>query len=467
MKNALLFLILLLSLSSAFASEKPIQTGSIVVLPVSGPVSEAQFFFLRRVLKNAESVAAAALILNMDTPGGDLKATEKIVQMLGKSPIPTYTYVNTNAGSAGALIALGTKKIFMAPVSAIGAAAPVAGSGQEIPETMNAKIVSYYSGYFRSVAQKNGYHAELVDGFMNLDKEVKIENEIINPKGTLLTLSAQEATRPIGGRPLLASGIATDLADMAAQCNLPVDKLVSTEPSGFETLAQWITLLAPFLLLGGVLGAYLELKAPGFGVPGILSAICFLLFFGGHYIAGLTGFEMLALFAMGVIFILLELVFFPGVVVMALGGTVMILISLFLAMADFYPAQPVHFSYDFFLTPMLNFSIAILLSCIFIGLASRFLPSLPLFRRLSLASKLEAGPSLAHTLSDMGEITAIALGDYGTALTALRPSGRAQIGKDHFDVLTEGDFVPAGTPIQVLKIMGQKIVVGPKNHFTS
>ncbi len=462
MKSALLFLLISLSLSSAFASEKPIQTGSVVVLPVTGPVSEAQFFFLRRVLKNAESVAAAALILNMDTPGGDLKATEKIVQMLGKSPIPTYTYVNTNAGSAGALIALGTKKIFMAPVSAIGAAAPVAGSGQEIPETMNAKIVSYYSGYFRSVAQKNGYHAELVDGFMNLDKEVKIGNEIINPKGALLTLSAQEATRAIGGGPLLASGIAKDLADLATQCGLPADKLVSTEPSGFETLAQWITVLAPFLLLGGVLGAYLELKAPGFGVPGILSAICFLLFFGGHYIAGLTGFEMLALFAMGVVFIVLELVFFPGVVVMALGGTVMILVSLFLAMADFYPAQPLHFSYDFFLTPMLNFSIAILLACIFIGLLSRFLPSLPLFRKLSLASKLEAGPSLADTLSDTGEITAIAVGDHGSALTALRPSGRAQIGQDHFDVLTEGDFVPAGTPIQVLKIMGQKIIVGQK-----
>ena len=100
MNGALLFLLLSLSLSSSFASEKPIQSGSIVVLPVSGAVSEAQFFFLRRVLKNAESAKAAALILDMDTPGGDLKSTEKIVQMLGKSPIPTYTYVNSNAGSA-------------------------------------------------------------------------------------------------------------------------------------------------------------------------------------------------------------------------------------------------------------------------------------------------------------------------------------------------------------------------------
>lgn len=462
MNGALLFLILALSLSSSFATEKPIQNGSIVVLPVSGPVSEVQFLFLRRVLKNAESADAAALILDMDTPGGDLKSTEKIVQMLGKSPIPTYTYVNSNAGSAGALIALGTKKIFMSPVSAIGAAAPVAGSGQEIPVTMNAKIVSYYSGYFRSVAQKNGYHAELVDGFMNLDKEVKIGDEIINPKGSLLTLSAQEATRPISGRSLLASGIATDIADVVRQCGLPIDKLVLTKPSGFENLAQWITLLAPFLLLGGVLGAYLELKAPGFGVPGIISAICFLLFFGGHYIAGLTGFEMIAIFVLGVVFIVLELIFFPGIFVVALSGAAMIVASLFLAMADFYPAQPITLSYDFFLTPMLNLSITILLACIFIGLASRYLPALPLFRNLSLSSNLAPGPSLTNTISNTGTASSLFAGNEGIAISPLHPTGRAQIGQEHFDVLTEGEFIAAGTQIQILKIMDQKIIVGPR-----
>jgi membrane-bound serine protease (ClpP class) len=462
MNGALLFLILALSLPSSFATEKPIQNGSIVVLPVSGPVSEVQFLFLRRVLKNAESADAAALILDMDTPGGDLKSTEKIVQMLGKSPIPTYTYVNSNAGSAGALIALGTKKIFMSPVSAIGAAAPVAGSGQEIPVTMNAKIVSYYSGYFRSVAQKNGYHTELVDGFMNLDKEVKIGDEIINPKGSLLTLSAQEATRPISGRSLLASGIATDIADVVRQCGLPIDKLVLTKPSGFENLAQWITLLAPFLLLGGVLGAYLELKAPGFGVPGIISAICFLLFFGGHYIAGLTGFEMIAIFVLGVVFIVLELIFFPGIFVVALSGAAMIVASLFLAMADFYPAQPITLSYDFFLTPMLNLSITILLACIFIGLASRYLPALPLFRNLSLSSNLAPGPSLTNTISNTGTASSLFAGNEGIAISPLHPTGRAQIGQEHFDVLTEGEFIAAGTQIQILKIMDQKIIVGPR-----
>lgn len=453
-----LLTVAVLALPAHAEAEKP-SAGSVVVLPVNGPVTEARFFFLRRALKDAEAVSASAIILDMDTPGGDLKATEKIVQMLTNSPVPSFTYVNTNAGSAGALIALGTSKIIMAPISAIGAAAPVAGSGQEIPETMNAKIVSYFSGYFRSVAQKNGYHSELVDGFMNLDKEVKIGDEIINPKGSLLTLSAQEATREIGGKPLLASGIADDLRAVATACGLDPERIVRIEPSGFETAAQWITILAPLLLLGGVLGAWLEFKAPGFGAAGVLSGVCFLLFFGGHYIAGLTGFEMIALFVLGLVFILIEFIFFPGVVVLALGGSVMVLVALFFSMADFYPAQPIQISFEMFRTPMLNLSLAICGSVLGIALLGRIIPSMPFLRGLFLSSKMPEGSS-SKVVTEIGKASSVAPGDRGSAITILRPAGRAKIGEDMFDVITSGEFLEAGTPVEVLAVGTPNIVVG-------
>jgi len=460
MKCLLLIFVCLAQLLPLQAAEKGISTGSVVVLPVKGAVSEAQFFFLRRALKNAESVAASAVVLDMDTPGGDLKATEKIVQMFSKSPIPAYTYVNANAGSAGALIALGTKKVFMAPVSAIGAAAPVAGSGQEIPETMNAKIVSYYSGYFRSVAQKNGYHPELVDGFMNLDKEVKVGGEVINPKGALLTLSAQEAVRDIGGKPLLASGIEADVAALVKTCGLSVDRIVRLEPSGFENLAQWITTLAPLFLLGGIMGAYLEFKAPGFGIAGILSAVCFLIFFGGHYIAGLTGLEMVALFVLGLVCILIEVTFFPGVFFLALGGALMVLAALFFSMADLYPAQPINFSFKRLQVPMWNLSIAFVASAVGVALLARFLPSIPIFRSLFLSSSSPAGPSIAPVVTELGAAAKVLVGETGVALSILRPSGRAQISEGVFDVMTNGEFLEAGTKIQVLAVNGQNIIVG-------
>jgi membrane-bound serine protease (ClpP class) len=460
MARFLLVAALFAAMFGARAEEAKISAGSVVVLPVDGMVSQAQFFFLRRALKDCESAGAAAIVLDMDTPGGDLKATEKIVQMLTKSPVPAYTYVNTNAGSAGALIALSTKKVFMAPISAIGAAAPVAGSGQEIPETMNAKIVSYFSGYFRSVAQKNGYYPELVDGFMNLDKEVKIEGEVINPKGSLLTLSAQEATRVIGGKPLLASGIADDVPALAGLCGLDASRIVSFEPSGFEHVAQWITTLAPLFLLGGIIGAYLEFKAPGFGVAGVLSAICFLIFFGGHYIAGLTGLEMPAIFVIGILCILIELIFFPGIVVLALAGAAMAVTALFFTMADFYPAQPIQISFEMFRVPMLNLSIAFLSSIVFITIIARFLPSIPMFKSLFLSSKASPGPSIAPVVNELGAAANLQPGDTGTALSILRPSGRAQIGEGIFDVMTNGEFLESGTPVRVLAITGSSIVVG-------
>ena len=104
--------------------------GAVVVIPLKGEVSKAQFFFLRRVIKMGEAANASAYILDMDTPGGELGAAVEILQALMKVKAPTYTYVDPNAGSAGALIALGTKHIWMAPVSAIGAGAPVMGGGQ-------------------------------------------------------------------------------------------------------------------------------------------------------------------------------------------------------------------------------------------------------------------------------------------------------------------------------------------------
>lgn len=454
----LLLAIAVLSVCPARAVDQKLTRGAVVVVPVDGAISEAQFFFLRRVLKNAESAGASALVLDMDTPGGALKATEQIVQMLMKSSVPVFTYVNPNAGSAGALIALGTKKVFMAPISAIGAAAPVVSSGEEIPATMNAKIVSYYSGYFRSVAEQNGYHPELADGFMNLDKEVKVGNEVINPKGSLLTLSAQEAVKVIGDRPLLASGIAKDLDALCKEAGLDPAAIVKIDPSGFEVLAQWITLLAPLLLLGGIIGAYLEFKAPGFSVAGILSAVCFLLFFAGHFVAGLTGLEVAAVFAVGLVLVLVELFFFPGVVLVAAVGTALMIGALFFAMVDYYPAQPLDFSFGLLLRPMLNLSLAIVASVITIAILARFLPDLPVFRRLFLSTSSASGPSIP-TIALSKDPIAIAPGDQGTAHTTLRPSGKAVFGETLVDVVTQGQFIEAGTPVRILSVSGEAVVV--------
>jgi len=434
-----------------------IPQGAVVVIPLKGAVSKAQFFFLRRVLKAGEASKASAYILDMDTPGGELGAAVEILQALMKVEAPTYTYVNPNAGSAGALIALGTKHIWMAPVSAIGAAAPVMGGGQEIPETLGAKIVSYYSGYFRSAAESNGHNPDLAVAFINKDKEVKVGDKVISEEGELLTLSAQEAVEKIGGQPLLADGIAKSVEDLVRQAGLNLT-VVETEPSGFERVALVITMLAPLFLLGGIIGTYIEFKSPGFGVPGLIAAVCFALFFAGHYIAGLTGMEVVAFFVLGLVLVLLELIFIPGIVVLALAGTMLMLGSLLWAMVDYYPTAPEWPTLEVFLLPLANLGVAIGLSGIAIFFLAQFFPKLPVLRRLVLTASEPGGGSLTMDEPGAGRLSVCA-GDRGRAVSMLRPVGRAEFGGEIFDARAEGDFLAAGTPVTALRVEGSEVVV--------
>lgn len=446
---------LMLPFAGTTAVGAEISAGDVVVVPLKGEVSKAQFFFLRRILKQAEAAGAAAFILDMDTPGGRLDVAVEMIDLLSRATIPTLTYVNDDAASAGALIALGTKSIWMAPVSAIGAAAPVMGGGGDIPETMNDKIISYYSGYFRAAATRNGYNPDIAQAFIDKDKEVKIGDRVLHEKGKPLTLDPQQAVEMVDGKHVLASGIADSIEDLVSKGGL-AGELRRIEPSGFEKVALLITTLAPIFLLGGMLGVYLELKSPGLGIAGVLAAICFLLFFAGHYIAGLTGFEVMAVFVLGAILVLVEIFFFPGVFVFALTGTALMVGSVLFAMTDVFPGENLSFNFETFRQPMVNLTIAIFLAAIFISFLATRIASIPGFRRLVLSTSQVSGGSLPA--ADAGN-NDIAPGTQGVALTILRPSGRAQFGNTVCDVISEGDFLPPGSRLQAVRREGASILV--------
>ena len=210
-RDAIRFLLFLFGLSfslGAAQASATIRKGDVVVIPLQGEVSPSLAIFLRRAEKTAESQGAAAIIFDMDTYGGQLDSAEKITGILNHATLPTYTYVNSNAGSAGALIALATRHIYMAPVSAIGAAAPILATGEDLPPTAKEKTISYWSALVRGTALRNGHNPDIGEAFIDKEKEVKIGNRVIHSKGKLLTLNAQEATEKISGRPVLADGIA-------------------------------------------------------------------------------------------------------------------------------------------------------------------------------------------------------------------------------------------------------------------
>src|SRR6267143_477937 len=464
MKKILLFLVIAcvssgLNHPTVAGARDVIHKGDVVVVPLSGEVSPSLLMFLRRAEKAAESSGASAIIFEMDTYGGRLDAAADIVNALNHATIPTYTFVNSNAGSAGAIIALATQHIYMAPVSAIGAAAPILPTGEDLPLTAREKTISYWSALIRGSALKNGHNPDIGEAFMNKEKEVKIGDRVIHPKGTLLTLNAQEATEKINGKPLLADGTAESIVDLTKKAGLK-GNVVSIEPTGFEQLALWITALAPLLLLGGIIGAYLEFKIPGASLPGIISGICFALFFLGHYLAGLAGWEVVALFVLGLVLVIIEILFFAhSTIVFGVLGVFLMLASLLWTMIDRYPEQPFFPTGDMLAIPLRNLLIALVAAAIVIALLARYLPRPSLYRRFALMTSNPPGPSLAGTPREFATALALSPGMEGVSLSILRPSGKARFADHVVDVVTEGEFIAPQTPIKVIQTDGMRVVV--------
>src|SRR5437764_3273192 len=223
MRNLFRLSVLILGLAAvvpAAHAREVVRKGDTVVVALSGEISPPLHLFLRRAIKAAENAGASAIIIDMNTYGGRLDAAADICGVLNRTTIPTYIFINSNAGSAGSLIALATRHIYMSPVSAIGAAAPVLAGGAELTGTEKDKTLSYWSALVRNSASRNGHNPDIGEAFMNKEKEVRMGERVVHAKGTRLTLNAQEATENINGKPLLADGIADSLEDLSKKAGL-------------------------------------------------------------------------------------------------------------------------------------------------------------------------------------------------------------------------------------------------------
>ncbi|MDQ6633001.1 MAG: ATP-dependent Clp protease proteolytic subunit, partial [Verrucomicrobiota bacterium] len=137
----------------------------VYVLPIRDDIMPPLVYLVRRGVKEAMEAQAELLIIDMDTNGGRIDTTEEIIGILNQFKGKTVTYVNRKAFSAGAFISFASQKIYMAPQSVIGAAAPImlapgGTSPEAMPDTMEAKISSGVSALVRANAEKNGYNVE-------------------------------------------------------------------------------------------------------------------------------------------------------------------------------------------------------------------------------------------------------------------------------------------------------------------
>ncbi|MAT46374.1 MAG: hypothetical protein CMO35_02970 [Verrucomicrobiaceae bacterium] len=438
----------------------------LVVLKVGKDdlINKQSFKFWRRMLRRAEDEKARAVLFDLDTPGGYAFETKEIMSEITRLTIPSYAFVNENALSAGALMSVATDGIYMSPEGTIGAAGLVSGGGAEIGEMMRKKLHSSFEAQIRSVAEKKGHDPELIRAMMIPEPRDRVFGSVVVKAGELLTLTATEATSLRDGRTLLAKAVAGSIEEIAQMEGMEGVEIVRAEATAFENFAWWVSKWSFLLILVGMAAAYAELKAPGFGIGGAISLLAFGMFFFGNYMAGnLANYELVALFALGVILVAVELFLIPGTGVIGIAGVLCMLGALLLGTVDkidWSDWKVGDFSgglIDLLRGPALTLGTGLLGGSILVVLLMRFLPNAPLFRAFIARKELAGGASLDDEAAVAGSEKRA--GWTGEALTDLRPSGKAVMSGEELDVVADGAFISKGSKVRVLRQDGMRIVV--------
>jgi membrane-bound serine protease (ClpP class) len=404
----------------------------VVVVPITGTVDDGMAHLVERSVAEANQQNARAIVLEVNSPGGLVSSAFQIRDALFSAQEPVDAYVAQRAYSAAALISLSANRIIMGPGASIGAAEPVEAGGAVPPSD---KIVSALRGEFESTAEKT-HHDPRIAGAM-VDKNASLP-EYKRP-GMVLTLNTEDAVR--AG---VATGTAPDLNAALAQLGLGGAPVVSASYTFGESLARFATdpVISGLLLTLGMLGLLIEMQTLH-GIAGIIGIGALALFFGTHVYAGFSNDLVIVLAIFGLIGILWELHVVPGHGLPGILGASALLVAVLLA-----------FGLPFFFVGIETIATAIVLTVIGFSLTVRAVPQNAWAQRLALAAA--QGPEYVAS-ADYRDL----YGRSGTAVSYLRPAGIASIDGRRIDVLTEGEFIAAGTPVRVVRVEGARIFVEP------
>jgi membrane-bound serine protease (ClpP class) len=414
----------------------------VYVIAIDGVVDLGLAPFLARTIREAQAAGAAAVMLDINTFGGRVDAAVAMRDSLVNAPMRTIAFVNQRAISAGALIALACDTVIMTEGGTIGAATPVVGGGSGDAQPANEKSVSYVRSEFRATAEARNRPPEFAEAMVDVDVEIAGVIE----KGKLLTLTASQAVEH------KVAELTADTLDAAlAAAALPGAEVRVARQTWAETLVRFLThpVISSLLMTVGMLGLLVEIRTPGFAVPGTVGLISLGLFFWGHWIVQLAGWEELLLIGVGVLLLALEVFVIPGLTFAGIAGIVALVAGLGMTLVGAGATMSV------VITALGQVAISILLAMAGAFAFVRALPSLPFGNRLVLK---------ADMTSERGYVSSPEsdrrwLGKTGTAISALRPSGIAEFDGARVDVVSDGDFVDAGSTIAVTRVDGNRVVV--------
>ncbi len=493
--------IVLLPLVAA-GSATPQASGPVYVIPIHGDIEASTLVFARRQTQAALDSGASAIVYDLDTFGGRVDSALRISSFIGSvRSVPTIAWVRSGpdslgvSWSAGALIALSCSRIYMAPGTSIGAAAPVVAGPEGTMAAAGEKTVSAVRSQMAALAEKNGHPAGIALAMVDEDVElleVELDGAIraltrqetesietrgdrrlrrigtISAQGKLLSLTAGEAER-YG----LSSGTAVDLVELSALVGTQAE-VVELSRSLSDSVVAFLTsgAVQAILVLIGIVALFLEINTPGFGIPGTVAIVAFLVLFGSNALLGTVGSLELVVFLVGLALLAVEIFVLPGFGVTGISGIVLIGASLVLSMQDFVVPT---FDWEWTLLGrnVLTVFTGILAAIAGIGGLVLAGPKLRMFDRLALTTVISdtaSGTPLPPEgtrpeAGDPGKPGIEAppahpfVGRVGTSVTVLRPSGRIELDGQVYGAESDGTYIEAGSRVRVLMVQGNRIVV--------
>jgi membrane-bound ClpP family serine protease len=456
------------------------------MIAVSGPVNGQLKEQLPRRVKKALGADSSVLIFVISCHGGDSESAADIAAYIEglkkeKDGVRTVAYVTPDAADTAAFPALACDRIILHPKAKLGGFEHFleANPGRGEVVCTNLQELASRHGYppllvrafadpglqlYRVVPVRGGAarfvsKAELSEDLARPERQWKEEQSIKGDDGKCLTLDAETAK-------------SYGLADSAEDDVSGVWQLEGLEQSQVHDGTRdrdWLDDLATFLcdpwtsvvlVMVGITCLILELKMPGVSLPGIIAAVCFVLFFWSHsQLNGQITWLALLLFVLGLMLIGLEMFVLPGVGVAGISGTVLVLGSLGLVAYGHWPRS--NEDWVAFGRTIGPFGISVLGATVAAFVLARFLPSIPYANRLMLKPVGEVdefGEETAGASIGGADLSGL-LGAVGVAATPLRPAGKVQFGDEFVDVVAEGGYVPPGARVQVIEIEGIRVVV--------
>ena len=425
----------------------PETPASVVVIDIDAEITPGMASFVRRALSEADT--SDLVIIRIDTFGGRVDAAVEIRDALLEAEPTVVAFVHNRAISAGALIAYAADVIVFGSAASMGAATPIQVEGGEAV-AVGEKVVSYMRAEIRATADANGRRTDVAEAMV--DRTVVIEG-VVNDE-TLLTVTTGEAVALE-----IADGVSASLDDLVEELGAADVPMRRTERNWAETLAMFLTspAVSSILMTLGLLGLWIEIKAPGFGIFGAIGVSCLFLFFFGHAVVDLAGWEEVILVGIGIALLIAEVFVIPGFGIAGIGGIIAIVAAFTLAMINVPLSLAIEIG--FLEAAVWKVSIALLAAIVGTGVIVRYLPPRALPDWLVLRAAIE-DQSGAGNPTDVTEDALV--GQVGFASTDLRPSGKATIEGRTIDVISAMAFVERGTRVRVTEVAGVRVVVEPE-----